>query len=151
MVQHVPKKLQTDEGLQSLFETLRVPYPTTAVHIGRRVGNLPELIEYHNQAVCELESFLVMYLKDGQIGKNRPTIRKGGFMGIGGKKLDAIDYWTYVFPGFASVPCRRLKRPWLAVHTLNQPKKLLRKHALRLISGKRRTMVLGTMTIPWHS
>jgi hypothetical protein len=96
MIQHVPKKLQTDEGLQSLFGTLRAPYPTTAVHIGRRVGNLPELVEYHNQAVCELEGHLVMYLKDGKIGKNRPTVRKGGFMGIGGKKLDAIDYWTSV-------------------------------------------------------
>lgn len=97
MVRHVPRKLQTDEGLQSMFETLRVPYPTTAVHIGRRVGNLPELIDYHNEAVRELEGYLVMYLKDGKIGKKRPTIRKGGFMGIGGKKLDAIDYWTYVY------------------------------------------------------
>lgn len=94
MVQHVPRKLQTDEGLQSLFESLRVPYPTTSVHIGRRVGQLPDLIEYHNQAVCKLEEYLVLYLKGGKIGKARPTIRKGGFLGIGGKKLDAIDYWT---------------------------------------------------------
>ncbi|KAF8316081.1 DUF221-domain-containing protein [Clavulina sp. PMI_390] len=94
MVQHVPRKMQSDEGLQSLFEQLRVPYPTTAVHIGRRVGNLPDLIEYHNKAVRELEGYLVMYLKDGKMAKKRPTITKGGFLGIGGKKIDAIDYWT---------------------------------------------------------
>jgi hypothetical protein len=94
MIQHVPKKLQSDAGLQSLFENLRVPYPTTSVHIGRRVGNLPELIEYHNQAVCDLEAYLVMYLKGGKLGKKRPTIRKGGFLGIGGKKYDAIDYYS---------------------------------------------------------
>lgn len=94
MVQHVPKKLQSDEGLSSLFQSLQVPYPTTAVHIGRRVGNLPELIEYHNQAVCDLESYLVLYLKNGQLGKKRPTIKKGGFLGIGGKKYDAIDYYS---------------------------------------------------------
>lgn len=87
MIQHVPKRYRTDEDLQSLFET---DYPITAVHIGRRVGNLPKLIERHNQVVRELEQYLVMYLKDGQIGNKRPTIRKAG------KKVDAIDYWTYV-------------------------------------------------------
>ena len=87
MIQRVPKRYRTDEDLQSLFET---GYPITAVHIGRRVGNLPKLIERHNQAVRELEQYLVMYLKDGQIGNKRPTIRKAG------KKVDAIDYWTYV-------------------------------------------------------
>lgn len=93
MIQHVPKNFRTDGDLQSLFETR---YPATSVQIGRQVGNLPELVQRHNEAVCQLESYLVMYLKDGKIGKKRPTIRRGGFMGIGGKKLDAIDHWTYV-------------------------------------------------------
>ena len=96
MVLRVPKKLQSDQGLKSLFESLRVPYPTTAVHIGRRVGQLPELIEYHNQAVRDLEEVLVRYLKDGQVAKKRPTIRHGGFMGIGGKRVDAVDFYTSV-------------------------------------------------------
>ena len=87
MIQFVPKRYRTDEELQCLFET---DYPVTAVHIGRRVGNLPKLIERHNQAVCELEQYLVTHLKDGQIENKRPTIRKAG------KKVDAIDYWTYV-------------------------------------------------------
>jgi len=73
---------------------MEVPYPTTSVHIGRKVGDLPELIEYHNETVKELEHVLVKYLKDGKIGAKRPTFRIGGFMGCGGKKVDAIDFYT---------------------------------------------------------
>lgn len=96
MINQVPKKLQSDEGLRAIFESTHAPYPTTAVHIGRHVGRLPELIEFHNNAVRELESVLVKYLKDGKIGKKRPTIRLGGFMCFGGKKEDAINYYTCV-------------------------------------------------------
>ncbi len=38
-VRRVPKKLQSDEGLTAIFESVKVPYPTTSVHIGRKVGN----------------------------------------------------------------------------------------------------------------
>ena len=95
-VMHVPKKYQSDEGIRAIFESVQVPYPTTSVHIGRKVGRLPELIEYHNTAVRELEQVLVTYLKGGKIAKDRPTIQIGGFMGMGGVKRDAIDFYTYV-------------------------------------------------------
>ena len=94
MIQKVPKKCQSDEGIRSILESVQVPYPATSVHIGRRVGRLPELIEFHNDAVRELEKYLVRYLKGGKIGSKRPTITKGGFCGIGGKKYDAIDFFT---------------------------------------------------------
>ncbi|QRV98162.1 hypothetical protein RhiJN_26181 [Ceratobasidium sp. AG-Ba] len=94
MITQVPKKLQSDPGLAGLFDDLRVPYPTTAVHIGRRVGRLPELIELHNEAVRQLEQVLVTYLKGGKLGKKRPTITIGGFLGFGGEKKDAIDYYS---------------------------------------------------------
>ena len=94
MVTNVPRKLQSDEGLRAIFESVHVPYPTTSVHIGRKVGRLPELIEYHNDAVRELEAVLVKYLKGGKIGKKRPTMTVGGFLGFGGEKKDAIDYYT---------------------------------------------------------
>jgi hypothetical protein len=95
LITQVPKKLQSDEGLQAIFSSVKMPYPTTAVHIGRRVGALPELIDYHNDHVRKLEEYLVRYLKGGKIGKKRPTIRIGGFLGImGGEKVDAIDYYT---------------------------------------------------------
>jgi hypothetical protein len=93
-VMHVPKKFQTDEGIRAIFESVQVPYPTTAVHIGRRVGKLPELIEYHNTTVRELEQILVRYLKGGKIAKERPTIRIGGRLGMGGVKRDAIEFYT---------------------------------------------------------
>ncbi|CAE6359927.1 unnamed protein product [Rhizoctonia solani] len=94
MIVQVPKKIQSDGGLESLFGDMRMPYPTTAVHIGRRVGRLPEMIEYHNQAVRDLEQVLVKYLKGGKIGKKRPTITIGGFLGFGGTKKDAIDFYS---------------------------------------------------------
>ncbi|KAF9243161.1 hypothetical protein BU15DRAFT_86554 [Melanogaster broomeanus] len=93
-VTRVPRKYQSDEGIRAIFESVQVPYPTTSVHIGRKVGRLPELIEYHNAAVRELEQVLVTYLKGGRIAKERPTIRIGGFLGMGGVKKDAIDLYT---------------------------------------------------------
>ncbi|KAJ3918471.1 DUF221-domain-containing protein [Lentinula edodes] len=93
-VTQVPKKYQSDEGIRAIFETYKVPYPTTSVHIGRKVGRLPELIEYHNTTVRELETYLVKYLKNGTIGKKRPTIRIGGSCGCGGQRKDAIDFYT---------------------------------------------------------
>ncbi|KAF4620776.1 hypothetical protein D9613_000857 [Agrocybe pediades] len=93
-VRRVPKKLQSDEGLTAIFQSVKVPYPTTSVHIGRKVGKLPELIEYHNQTVREFEEILVKYLKGGKIKAKRPTIRVGGTCGCGGMKKDAIDFYT---------------------------------------------------------
>ncbi|KAG8949222.1 hypothetical protein FRC03_000411, partial [Tulasnella sp. 419] len=94
MILQVPKKLQSDQGLKSLLDNLQVPYPTSSVRISRRVGRLPELVEYHNQTVRELEHHLVRYLKGGKIGKKRPTVTIGGFLGLGGTKKDAIEYYT---------------------------------------------------------
>lgn len=92
IVQRVPKQLQSDEGLKSLFASLSVPYPATSVHIARRVGRLPELIQYHNDAVRDLEAVLVRYLKGGRIAGSRPTVTIGGVFGIGGtKKVCPID------------------------------------------------------------
>ncbi|KAH8115320.1 hypothetical protein DFH11DRAFT_1877085 [Phellopilus nigrolimitatus] len=94
MVLKVPRKYHSDEGIRGILESVQVPYPATSVHVGRRVGRLPELIEFHNNAVRELECALVRYLRGGKIGARRPTLTKGGFLGIGGKKYDAIDFYT---------------------------------------------------------
>jgi hypothetical protein len=91
----VSKRAQTDQGLSSLLSSLNVPYPTTAVHIGRRVGALPSLIEKHNETVKELEEVLTTYFKNpDRVPTNRPRKRIGGWMGMGGKKVDAVDYLT---------------------------------------------------------
>ncbi|KAJ6611276.1 hypothetical protein B0H10DRAFT_2224151 [Mycena sp. CBHHK59/15] len=93
-VLHVPKSNQSDAGIKGIFDSVKVPYPTTSVHIGRKVGKLPELIDYHNETVRELETYLVKYLRGGKIGKSRPTVRIGGSCGCGGTKKDAIEYYT---------------------------------------------------------
>jgi hypothetical protein len=95
-VMRVHKTNQSDEGLRAIFQSVKVPYPTTSVHIGRKVGRLPELIELHNTTVRELEAVLVRYLKGGRIAKRRPMIRIGGFMGCGGVQKDAIDFYSCV-------------------------------------------------------
>lgn len=94
MIQRVSRKYQSDEGIRAIFESMQVPYPTTSVHIARKVGDLPQLIEYHNETVKELERVLVKYLKNGKVGAKRPTIRIGGWMCCGGKAVDAIDFYT---------------------------------------------------------
>ncbi|POW10351.1 hypothetical protein PSTT_06120, partial [Puccinia striiformis] len=79
----------------TLLTQLHIPYPTTAVHIGRRVGMLAFLIERHNQTVRDLEQVLVTYLKGGKPSATRPTIRIGRkFLGFGGRKVDKIDFYT---------------------------------------------------------
>ncbi|GAA5914365.1 uncharacterized protein JCM6883_003166 [Sporobolomyces salmoneus] len=95
LITSVSKRAQTDQGLAALLSSLNVPYPTTAVHIGRRVGALPSLIEKHNETVKELEEVLTTYFKNpDRLPTNRPTKRIGGWMGMGGKKVDAVDYLT---------------------------------------------------------
>ncbi|KAK0212532.1 hypothetical protein DFS33DRAFT_1390912, partial [Desarmillaria ectypa] len=93
-ITHVPKKLQSDDGINAILNAVKIPYPATAVHISRQVGVLPDLIKYHNQTVQELEAILVKYLKDDKVGTKRPTIRLGGCCGLGGVRKDAIEFYT---------------------------------------------------------
>jgi hypothetical protein len=59
--------------------------------VGRRLEDFPEMVTEHNQAVQDLEKQLAKYLKGAKLHK-RPTMRIGGFLGFGGKKVDAIDH-----------------------------------------------------------
>ncbi|SNX85875.1 uncharacterized protein MEPE_04584 [Melanopsichium pennsylvanicum] len=95
MITDVSKRYQADTALGALLSELKMPYPTTEVHIGRRVGVLPDLIEKHNDLVRELERVLAKYLKNpNNLPSKRPTKTIGGFMGIRGERVDAIDYLT---------------------------------------------------------
>lgn len=141
MVQKVPKKYQSDEGIRNILETVQVPYPATSVHVGRRVGRLPELIEFHNDAVRELEKVLVRYLKGGKIAEKRPTLRKGGFMGIGGTKYDAIDFYTSVKVSHILF-CLHADGLALFIVTRSSGVRRLSQHTeRRLTRAERRTMV----------
>lgn len=95
MITRVAAKFRSDPGLQTLVDQTRVPYPTTSVHIGRRVGALPQLVELHNHTVRQLEQVLTTYLRKGEKGLDkRPTMKVGSTLGFGGRKVDAIDYLT---------------------------------------------------------
>lgn len=63
------------------------------VSIGRDLKDYPGLIEDYNDTIKAFEEVLVKYLKGGKEAKKRPRIRRGGFMGMGGIKVDAIEYY----------------------------------------------------------
>lgn len=99
MVTGIPTNYRTDEGVAQLITKLKVDGIKIAPRIdctsvGRKLDDFPELVERHNQAVRSLETTLVKYLKKGQMAATRPTITKGGTLGFGGEKRDAIDYYS---------------------------------------------------------
>lgn len=95
-ITQVHPRYQSDQGINNILASVSMPYPATAVHIGRDVGKLPDLIDYHNNTVRQLERVLVKYLRKGKVGKKRPIIRVGGCWCFGGQEKDAIDFYTYV-------------------------------------------------------
>lgn len=68
--------------------------------IGRDLKDYPGLIEDYNDTIKDFEAVLVKYLKGGKEAKKRPRIRRGGFLGMGGTKVDAIEYYGCVRPPF---------------------------------------------------
>ncbi|RUP43321.1 hypothetical protein BC936DRAFT_137342 [Jimgerdemannia flammicorona] len=93
-VMNVPQTMQSDEKLKAWFQSMGLPYPVTQASIGRKADKLPELMEKHENAVRELEGALANYLQDGKTAEKRPKASIGGFLGCGGKSVDAIDYYT---------------------------------------------------------
>ncbi|KAK7057546.1 DUF221-domain-containing protein [Favolaschia claudopus] len=91
-ITNVPKKLQQDVGLMEILPKT-LPYPISSFHIARTVGDLPQLIEYHNETVREFEAVLVKFLKSKN-ATSRPVVIRGAFCGIGGVRHDAIDFYT---------------------------------------------------------
>lgn len=99
MVTRVPKSYRNDEGLVHLIGQLKVDgikihSEIEATCIGRRLGDFPELVDEHNATIRDLEKVLVKYLKHGQTASKRPQARIGGHFGFGGRKVDAIDYYS---------------------------------------------------------
>nr|CAG8564674.1 9253_t:CDS:10 [Entrophospora candida] len=92
LVIHLPSSLRSDEGLRNYIHSLDIKYPVLEAHVARKVGNLPDLIKEHEEAVKKLEAVLAKYLKDpNRISKERPMNSVSGFCG---EKVDSIDYYT---------------------------------------------------------
>jgi calcium permeable stress-gated cation channel len=91
MVTDVPHASRSDEGLAQLashFPPDTIQY--AQAHIGRDMGELPELLEQHAKAVKRLEKYLATYLKNPNKLPNRPTCKPK----LQHHKVDAIDYYT---------------------------------------------------------
>ncbi|KAL9553867.1 hypothetical protein MBANPS3_003073 [Mucor bainieri] len=97
MVSRVPQDMRSDEQLKQWVSRERIPYPIADAMIGHHSKRLTELFEEHQLAVHNLETTLAAYLSDGKkhhSNKTRPTVRLGGMLCCGGKKVDAIEHYT---------------------------------------------------------
>lgn len=95
MVSRVPQDMQSDEKLKQWVSRERIPYPISDALIGHHSKKLTELFEEHQLAVHNLETTLAAYLSDGKHQKkSRPTVRLGGILCCGGRKVDAIEHYT---------------------------------------------------------
>jgi hypothetical protein len=94
MVVDVPQKSRSDEGLAQLatrFKPENIRY--AQAHIGRDMGELPDLLEQHTKAVKRLEKYLAVYLRNpSKLPDKRPTCKPKGKT----QKIDAIDYYTVI-------------------------------------------------------
>ncbi|ORZ09882.1 hypothetical protein BCR42DRAFT_116808 [Absidia repens] len=105
---NVPSSLQSDKALGNWVQSMNLKYPVEQVSIGRRNNTLANYVQEHDDAVRKLEMLLSQHLNpDDYDGRNdsktateattkkRPQVRLGGFLGCcGGRKVDAIDYYT---------------------------------------------------------
>ncbi|KAL7313079.1 hypothetical protein PS15m_006865 [Mucor circinelloides] len=95
MVSRVPEDMRSDEKLKEWVSRERIPYPISQAMIGHHSKKLTDLFEEHQLAVHNLETTLAAYLSDGKHQKkSRPTVRLGGFLCCGGRKVDAIEHYT---------------------------------------------------------
>ncbi|KAG2182334.1 hypothetical protein INT43_007264 [Umbelopsis isabellina] len=95
LILNVPKECVNDSTLKRWAESIGIRSRIAEASIGHNSEKLSKLVVEHEQAVKQLEITLSSYLKDGKhVGKNRPTMNVGGFLGCGGRKVDAIDYYT---------------------------------------------------------
>ncbi|KAL0141239.1 hypothetical protein V8B55DRAFT_1487296 [Mucor lusitanicus] len=75
MVSRVPSDMQSDEKLKQWVSRERIPFPISDAMIGHHSNKLTALFEQHQLAT-------------------RPTVRLGGFLCCGGRKVDAIEHYT---------------------------------------------------------
>ena len=69
---------------------------TISSHLCAHWQKFPELIKQHNETVRELEKLVLKHMGGDEMEAYRPTIRVGGCCGMGGRRVDAIKFYTYV-------------------------------------------------------
>ncbi|CAO3677390.1 unnamed protein product [Umbelopsis ramanniana] len=95
LVMNVPKECQSDNSLRTWAHSIGIQSHISEASIGHNSEKLSKLVTEHEEAVKQLEISLSSYLGDGKgKKKSRPVISTGGFLGCGGRKVDAIEYYT---------------------------------------------------------
>ncbi|KAJ1948285.1 hypothetical protein FBU59_001665, partial [Linderina macrospora] len=89
MVTRVPEDQQSDEALDSFMANRCTSVLPTQASIARKLGQLPTLINEHEQLVRKLEKVLYKYLAGGNLNQaQRPQVK------INGAMVDAIEHYT---------------------------------------------------------
>ncbi|OAD07867.1 hypothetical protein MUCCIDRAFT_135153, partial [Mucor lusitanicus CBS 277.49] len=134
IVTGIPDRLRSDQALADYYENLGVG-PVESCYVVRTVHRLNTMIKKRAQALINLEEAYAKYwgnpcriagydpdriLDDGLVEpmnlkkttkSKRPLVRVGGFMGIGGKKVDAIEYYTKLFDDLDKIVMERRNSP----------------------------------------
>ena len=118
MVVDVPQKSRSDEGLAQLatrFKPENIRY--AQAHIGRDMGELPDLLEQHTKAVKRLEKYLAVYLRNpSKLPDKRPTCKPKGKT----QKIDAKSGYGLTLKDELKLldkPSHPVKQP----HTVSSP------------------------------
>ncbi|KAJ2378062.1 hypothetical protein IW150_001011, partial [Coemansia sp. RSA 2607] len=88
MVSRLPPDLQSDNALHSFIASRSSGTMPTQVSIARKIGELQELVDKHEQSVRKLEQVLSKYLAGDYQSKPRPKIK------VAGAQVDAIEHYT---------------------------------------------------------
>ncbi|KAJ1740465.1 hypothetical protein LPJ68_003747 [Coemansia sp. RSA 1086] len=90
MVTWLPESMQSDEALRAYVSSQSTAAVPVQASIARKIGDLQELIDKHEQAVRKIERILHKFLAGGGdvAAKRRPLIK------VKGQMVDAINHYT---------------------------------------------------------
>ncbi|KAJ2696809.1 hypothetical protein FB645_006097 [Coemansia sp. IMI 203386] len=88
MVTRVPVEQQSDTALNHFVSSASAGIVPTQVSVARKIGELQEMVDKHEQVVRKLEKVLAKYLAGDYQSKPRPKIK------VSGAQVDAIEHYT---------------------------------------------------------
>ncbi|KAJ1645708.1 hypothetical protein LPJ64_002725 [Coemansia asiatica] len=88
MVTRVPAEMQSDTALNSFVTNASSGILPNQVSIARKIGELQEMVDKHEQVVRKLEKVFAKYLVGDYQSKPRPKVK------VSGAYVDAIEHYT---------------------------------------------------------
>ncbi|KAJ9084739.1 hypothetical protein DSO57_1021097 [Entomophthora muscae] len=95
LLTHLPRHLQSDQGISSFLDSLGLIYSPEFCTVGRRVGHLPLLIREYNMSIRQFETILAKASCSSTSNRPHHYIGRFGWLRIG-QKVDSIDYFTSI-------------------------------------------------------